>query len=191
MWRYKAIGGFGQRSWIIRLGSRGTGRGLSICLPTHGGFACLFVTDGSCGVSSHSTGIREFYVAIPKSWRNNSDALVAGPIPAGEYTTLPVALQPSDVALQGSFTIYLGANRGRGHSDDTGMVTGRCFRSKRLGVSCWTRGYACLQSVTLQAVLACFQLSSPTISWSYSTLVTFIARPLLVPDKARLGFRFP
>ena len=26
--------------------------------------------------------------------------------------------------------------------DDTGMVTGRCFRSKRLGVSCWTRGYA-------------------------------------------------
>ena len=23
-----------------------------------------------------------------------------------------------------------------------GMVTGRCFRSKRLGVSCWTRGYA-------------------------------------------------
>ena len=25
---------------------------------------------------------------------------------------------------------------------DTGMVTGRCFRSKRLGVSCWTRGYA-------------------------------------------------
>ena len=22
------------------------------------------------------------------------------------------------------------------------MVTGRCFRSKRLGVSCWTRGYA-------------------------------------------------
>ena len=85
----------------------------------------------------------------------------------------------------------LGANRGRGHSDDTGMVTGRCFRSKRLGVSCWTRGYACLQSVTLQAVLACFQLSSPTISWSYSTLVTFIARPLLVPDKARLGFRFP
>ena len=58
-------------------------------------------------------------------------SLVAGPIPAGEYTTLPVALQPS------SFTIYLGANRGRGH------------------------------------------------------LVTFIARPLLVPDKARLGFRFP
>ena len=40
-------------------------------------------------------------------WRNNSDALVAGPIPAGEYTTLPVALQPSDVALQ----VYLGANR--------------------------------------------------------------------------------
>ena len=67
-----------------------------------------------------------------------SDALVAGPIPAGEYTTLPVALQPSDVALQGSFTIYLGANRGRGQAypngaaspivgqrDDTGMVTGR------------------------------------------------------------------
>ena len=63
--------------------------------------------------------------------------------PAGEYTTLPVALQPSDVALQGSFTIYLGANRGRGQAypngaasnlvsyrwDDTGMVTGRCFRS--------------------------------------------------------------
>ena len=49
-----------------------------------------------------------------EQWRNNSDALVAGPIPAGEYTTLPVALQPSDVALQGSFTIYLGANRGRG-----------------------------------------------------------------------------
>ena len=44
-----------------------------------------------------------------EQWRNNSDALVAGPIPAGEYTTLPVALQPSDVALQGSFTIYLGA----------------------------------------------------------------------------------
>ena len=39
-----------------------------------------------------------------EQWRNNSDALVAGPIPAGEYTTLPVALQPSDVALQGSFT---------------------------------------------------------------------------------------
>ena len=91
-----------------------------------------------------------------EQWRNNSDALVAGPIPAGEYTTLPVALQPSDVALQGSFTIYLGANRGRGQAypngaasnlvsyrwDDTGMVTGRCFRSKRLGVSCWTRGYA-------------------------------------------------
>ena len=35
---------------------------------------------------------------------------------AGEYTTLPVALQPSDVALQGSFTIYLGANRGRGQA---------------------------------------------------------------------------
>ena len=36
----------------------------------------------------------------------------------------------------------------------TGMVTGRCFRSKRLGVSCWTRGYAWrlhLQSVTLRA----------------------------------------
>ena len=89
-----------------------------------------------------------------EQWRNNSDALVAGPIPAGEYTTLPVALQPSDVALQGSFTIYLGANRGRGQAypngaasnlvsyrwDDTGMVTGRCFRSKRLGVSCWTVG---------------------------------------------------
>ena len=43
-----------------------------------------------------------------EQWRNNSDALVAGPIPAGEYTTLPVALQPSDVALQ----VYLGANRG-------------------------------------------------------------------------------
>ena len=79
-----------------------------------------------------------------EQWRNNSDALVAGPIPAGEYTTLPVALQPSDVALQGSFTIYLGANRGRGESSllSLGMVTGRCFRSKRLGVSCWTRGYA-------------------------------------------------
>ena len=35
----------------------------------------------------------------------------------------------------------------RSRWDDTGMVTGRCFRSKRLGVSCWTRGYACLQSV--------------------------------------------
>ena len=47
------------------------------------------------------------------------------------------------MALQGSFTIYLGANRGRGQAypngaasnlvsyrwDDTGMVTGRCFRS--------------------------------------------------------------
>ena len=77
-----------------------------------------------------------------EQWRNNSDALVAGPIPAGEYTTLPVALQPSDVALQGSFTIYLGANRGRGESSllSLGMVTGRCFRSKRLGVSCWTVG---------------------------------------------------
>ena len=65
-------------------------------------------------------------------------------------------LHRHDVALQGSFTIYLGANRGRGQAypngaasnlvsyrwDDTGMVTGRCFRSKRLGVSCWTRGYA-------------------------------------------------
>ena len=30
----------------------------------------------------------------------------------------------------------------RSRWDDTGMVTGRCFRSKRLGVSCWTRGYA-------------------------------------------------
>ena len=39
--------------------------------------------------------------------------------PAGEYTTLPVALQPSDVALQGSFTIYLGANRGRGQAKPT------------------------------------------------------------------------
>ena len=38
-------------------------------------------------------------------------SLVAGPIPAGEYTTLPVALQPS------SFTIYLGANRGRGQRE--------------------------------------------------------------------------
>ena len=57
-----------------------------------------------------------------EQWRNNSDALVAGPIPAGEYTTLPVALQPSDVALQGSFTIYLGANRGC------------CWRIRRLSV---------------------------------------------------------
>ena len=71
-----------------------------------------------------------------EQWRNNSDALVAGPIPAGEYTTLPVALQPSDVALQGSFTIYLGANRGRGQAYPNGAA------SKRLGVSCWTRGYA-------------------------------------------------
>ena len=154
---------------------------------------CLEAVYSRWGVFTHGLALSWLHEdpKSSKSWRNNSDALVAGPIPAGEYTTLPVALQPSDVALQGSFTIYLGANRGRGHSDDTGMVTGRCFRSKRLGVSCWTRGYACLQSVTLQAVLACFQLSSPTISWSYSTLVTFIARPLLVPDKARLGFRFP
>ena len=58
-----------------------------------------------------------------EQWRNNSDALVAGPIPAGEYTTLPVALQPSDVALQGSFTIYLGANRGRGQAYPNGAAS--------------------------------------------------------------------
>ena len=43
--------------------------------------------------------------------------------PAGEYTTLPVALQPSDVALQGSFTIYLGANRGRGQAYPNGAAS--------------------------------------------------------------------
>ena len=42
--------------------------------------------------------------------------------PAGEYTTLPVALQPSDVALQGSFTICLGANRGRGQAYPNGAA---------------------------------------------------------------------
>ena len=91
-----------------------------------------------------------------EQWRPKSDAYVAGPMKATEFSTLPVALQTSDEALQGSFTIYLGANRGRGQAypsgaasnlvsyrwDDIGMVTGRCFRSKRLGVSCWTRGYA-------------------------------------------------
>ena len=34
-----------------------------------------------------------------EQWRNNSDALVAGPIPAGEYTTLPVALSKLGLPL--------------------------------------------------------------------------------------------
>lgn len=91
-----------------------------------------------------------------EQWRPKSDAYVAGPLKATEFTTLPVAIQPRAEALQGSFTIYLGANRGRGQAypsgassnlvsyrwSDVGMVTGRCFRSKRLGVCCWTRGSA-------------------------------------------------
>ena len=37
------------------------------------------------------------------------------------WLVLPVALQPSDVALQGSFTIYLGANRGRWLREDASV----------------------------------------------------------------------
>ncbi len=91
-----------------------------------------------------------------EQWRPNSEAIVAGPMPAAEYTTFPVALQPSDEAIQGTFTVFLGANRGRGQAypngaasnlvsarwDELGVVPGRCFLAKRLGVSCWTRGYA-------------------------------------------------
>ena len=57
--------------------------------------------------------------------------------------------QPSDEAIQGTFTVFLGANRGRGQAypngaasnlvscrwDDLGVVPGRCFLAKRLGVS--------------------------------------------------------
>ena len=43
---------------------------------------------------------RGFSATLLEGWRNNSDALVAGPIPAGEYTTLPVALQPRSLPLR-------------------------------------------------------------------------------------------
>ena len=55
---------------------------------------------------------------------------------AGEYTTLPVALQPSDVALQGSFTIYLGANRGRGQA----YPTGKLVNGESIVLSCQLSG---------------------------------------------------
>lgn len=94
-----------------------------------------------------------------EQWRSNAgsmktNAVVAGPISATAYTTIPVAIQASNEALPGSVTVYLGANRGRGQAypsgaasnlvssrwDASGVVPGRCFLAKRLGVECWTRG---------------------------------------------------
>ena len=79
---------------------------------------CLEAVYSRWGVFTHGLALSWLHEdpKSSKSWRNNSDALVAGPIPAGEYTTLPVA-------LQGSY-----------RWDDTGMVTGRCFRSTSY---CW------------------------------------------------------
>ena len=84
-------------------------------------------------------------------WRSTTNAVVAGPISAAEYTTFPVAFKASDT-LPGSVTLYLGANRGRGQAYpngaasnlvssrwlNTGLVNGRCYLAKRLGVRCWT-----------------------------------------------------
>ena len=47
-----------------------------------------------------------------------------------------MALQPSDVALQGSFTIYLGANRGRGQA----YPTGKLVNGESIVLSCQLSG---------------------------------------------------
>ena len=64
---------------------------------------------------------------------------------------IPVAFKANANALPGSVTVYLGANRGRGQAypngavlefqcsslSATGVVPGRSFIAKRLGIACW------------------------------------------------------
>ncbi len=84
-------------------------------------------------------------------WRTDGTAVAAGPISAAEYSTIPVAFKANANALPGSVTVYLGANRGRGQAypngavsnlvssrwSATGVVPGRSFIAKRLGIACW------------------------------------------------------
>ena len=83
-------------------------------------------------------------------WRTDGTAVAAGPISAAEYSTIPVAFKANANALPGSVTVYLGANRGRGQAypngavsnlvssrwSATGVVPGRSFIAKRLGIAC-------------------------------------------------------
>lgn len=69
-----------------------------------------------------------------EQWRSNAgsmktNAVVAGPISATAYTTIPVAIQASNEALPGSVTVYLGANRGRGQAYPSGAASNlvMCF----------------------------------------------------------------
>ena len=62
---------------------------------------CLEAVYSRWGVFTHGLALSWLHEdpKSSKSWRNNSDALVAGPIPAGEYTTLPVALHTPIVGM--------------------------------------------------------------------------------------------
>ena len=59
-------------------------------------------------------------------WDLRAPWSVAGPMKATEFSTLPVALQTSDEALQSLWQTMLlvGANRGRGQAYPSGSVMG-------------------------------------------------------------------
>ena len=58
-----------------------------------------------------------------ESWRQQTAAVIAGPISASKFSTVPVAFQVDPLAQPGTVTLYLGANRGRGQAYPNGDIS--------------------------------------------------------------------
>ena len=90
--------------------------------------------------SSTSTGMFNLWIAGSFLATHNGGPLFCTSCPRRRLTRVHLRL----LYMRAGFPSWAGVQDVLGA---VYTVTGRCFRSKRLGVSCWTRGYACLQSV--------------------------------------------